>query len=539
VGNLLDKHGKPISRANNRILASGYSYAGASLTKPVYKGWDWTGGSPDDDIIANLPIIRQRSRQLTMESPVINGLYKTLTTNVVGDGLRPEPTPDAEYFGWSPEYTKKWKSNVLRVIEPFMESTACDAYYRDNFYELTKLAFRAQLESGDCFVTMPRFERRNAPFNLKIQVIEADCCADPEGIERFEHEQLGNDIYGGVEISQWGNVVGYWFYTGHPLARRKPHSFNYNDKRYPRWIFIPAYGAETGLPNVLHLMESERPGQRRGIPLVAPVIEVALTLDRYMKAEAIAAQIQSLFTLMVKTENPEAMAGELESAGVGESRDKYYDENELGLGSGLIQFLRPGDDVTPVNPTRPTTSFEPFTKAQLQLMGPAVTLPYELLTQLYQASFSASEAANNVARGNFRARRACLVRDFCQPVYQAMFDEAVLRGMIEAPGYFDDPFLRKMYTRAKWNGPGMPHIDLGKSATNYEKLVGLGFTTASEATSELTGGNYYENVQERGREIAAAKDAGMPIAAAEVMTSTGKAVENAGTANPVQLVQQV
>jgi lambda family phage portal protein len=538
-GVLLDKNGKPFPQSNsriNKIFASGYSYAGASLTKPVFKGWNWTGGSPDDDIVANLPIMRQRSRQLTMESAVINGIYKTLTTNVVGDGLRPEPTPDAEYFGWSPEYTKKWKANVLRVIEPFLESTACDVYHRDNFYELTRLAFRAELESGDCFVTMPRFERRDSPFDLKIQVIEADCCGNPDGIEQLEHERLGNDIYGGVEISQWGNVVGYWFFTGHPLARRRPHGFNYNEKKYPRWIFIPAYGAETGLPNVLHLMESERPGQRRGIPLIAPVIESALTLDRYMKAEAIAAQIQAFFTLMIKTENPDAMVGELDPA---ESRDKYYDENEIGLGSGNIQFLRPGDDIVPVNPSRPTTSFEPFIKAQLQIMGPAVTLPYELLTQLYQASFSAAEAANNVARSNFRMRRACLVRDFCHPVYQALFDEAVLRGWIEAPGYFDDMFIRHLYTKAKWNGPGMPHIDLGKSAGDYEKLTALGYTTASEATSELTGGNYYENIQERGREITAAKDAGMPIAAAEAMTGTGKAVENAGTANPVQLVQQV
>jgi capsid protein len=75
----------------------------------------------------------------------------------------------------------------------------------------------------------------------------------------------------------------------------------------------------------------------------------------------------------------------------------------------------------------------------------------------------------------------------------------------------------------------MLHIDVGKSADNYEKLTRLGFGTASEATSELTGGNYYENIQERGREIAAAKAAGLPVAAAEAMTQTGKSVENAGT----------
>jgi len=524
---LLDEYGNPIAKKSNKILASGYSHSAASLTKPVFKGWNWTGGSPDDDIVANLPIIRQRSRQLTMESPIIAGLYKTLTTNVVGDGLRPEPMPDAEFLGMSGDDVKKWKASVMRLWETFAESTACDVYHRDNFYELTRLVFRAQQESGDVFVTMPRFERRNAPFNLKIQVIEADCCADPDAVERIEHEREGNDIYGGVEISQWGNIVGYWFFTGHPLAKRRPHTFRYNEVIYPRWIFIPAYGAETGLPNVLHLMETQRPGQRRGIPLIAPVVELALTLDRYMKAEAIAAQIQALFTLVITSENPDGMAGELEDMAGDEGRKATDDRDDLiALGNGIVQYARPGEEVNSVNPSRPTTSFEPFVKANLMLMGPSVELPYELLVQLYQASFSASQAANNVARSNFKAKRAGLVNDYCQPVYENLMDEAVMRGWIEAPGYFDNPIMRRAYTRAKWNGPGMPHIDLGKSGDNYEHLVRLAFATASEATSELTGGNYYENIQERGREIAAAKAAGIPDAAAEAMTQTGKSIES-------------
>ena len=532
-------HAKPILKNNNnRILASGYSHSAASLTKPVFKGWNWTGGSPDDDIVANLPIIRQRSRQLTMDAPIISGLYKTLTTNTVGDGLRPEPTPDADFLGMSPDDVKNWKAHVLRLWQTFAESTACDVYHRDNFYELTRLAFRSQLESGDCFITMPRFERRNTPFLLKVQVIEADCCSDPDAVERIEHERQGNDIYGGVEISKWGNVVGYWFYTGHPLAKRRPHTYRYNDINYPRWIFIPAYGAETGLPNVLHLMESERPGQRRGIPIIAPVVELALTLDRYIKAEAIAAQIQALFTLVITSENPAVAAGEMENLGGDEGKQITDDDDSLiALGPGIVQYARPNEKATPVDPSRPTTSFEPFVKACIQMIGPSVGVPYELLVQLYQASFSASEAANNVARSNFKIKRSGLVNDFCQPIYAAFMDECVIRGWIEAPGYFDNEITRRAYTRAKWNGPGMLHIDVGKSADNYEKLTRLGFGTASEATSELTGGNYYENIQERGREISAAKAAGLPAAAAEAMTQTGKAVENAGAAAQQGAVQ--
>jgi lambda family phage portal protein len=524
---LLDQYGNPFSKTGNKFLASGYSHSAASLTKPVFKGWNWTGGSPDDDIVANLPIIRQRSRQLTMEAPIIAGLYKTLTIHTVGDGLRPEPTPDADFLGMSEEDVKNWKSSVLRLWETFAESTACDVYHRDNFYELTRLAFRAQQEAGDVFITMPRFERRNAPFALKIQVIEADCCADPDAVERIEHDRQGNDIYGGVEISQWGNVVGYWFYTGHPLAKRRPHTFKYNDTRYPRWIYIPAYGAETGLPNVLHLMESERPGQRRGIPIIAPVVELALTLDRYIKAEAVAAQIQALFTLVITSENPDALVGEMEGLEGDEGQTLTDgDDNLIALGNGIVQYARPGEKVEPVNPSRPTTSFEPFIKSILQMIGPSVGVPYELLVQLYQASFSASQAANNVARSGFKVKRSGLANDFCQPVYEAFMDEAVIRGWINAPGYFDDVVTKRAYTRAKWNGPGMPHIDLGKSAENYKMLVEQGYATASEATTELTGGNYYENIQERGREIAAAKAAGLPAAVAQAKTQTAGAIES-------------
>ena len=107
---LLDEYGTPILKTSNRILASGYSHSAASLTKPVFKGWEWNGGSPDDDIVANLPIIRQRSRQLTMDAPIIAGLYRTMTTHVVGDGLKPEPTPDAEFLGMDESDIKKFKA---------------------------------------------------------------------------------------------------------------------------------------------------------------------------------------------------------------------------------------------------------------------------------------------------------------------------------------------------------------------------------------------------------------------------------------------
>ena len=527
---LLDSKGKPILRIQkNSILASGYGSAAASLTRPVYKGWEWQGADPDSDIVQHLPIIRQRSRQLSMEAPIVAGLYKTLTTNVVGDGLRPEPVPDIDFLKINPDAAKLWKSEVLRYWETFAESPNCDCARRDNFYELTRLVFRSQNESGDAFVTMPRFDRRNAPFSLKIQVIEADCVATPEGQERLEHEMLGNDVLGGVEISEWGHVVGYWFYTGPHKNASYRRSWHANTANRPRWIFIPAYGAETGLPNVLHLTETLRPGQRRGIPLIAPIIELCLTLDRYLKAETIAAQIQALFTLVVTSENPDGMAGEIDKL---DTDDVTGDDDTLiALGNGIVQYARPGEKVEAVNPSRPTTSFAPFVENVIQLMGPTTGMPYELLMQKFQSSYSASRAAMNMASTQFKVLRSGLINDFCQPIYEAFMDEAVARGWIYAPGYFDSPIIRRAYTRAKWNGPGLPQVDMLKEVQAWEKQVSLGFATAGQATSELNGGDFMENLSIRSREIEAAIAAGLSKAAATGMTASASAMATVGNAN--------
>ena len=411
---MLDYQGNPIPKSQaNRILASGYSNGGASLTKTAFMGWNWEGADPDSDIVQHLSILRQRSRQLSMDAPIIAGLYRTLTTNVIGDGLRPEPTPDAEYLGMTAEGVKQFKDQVLRLWESFAENpTNCDCYRRDNFYELTRLAFRSQLESGDCFITMPLIERRNSQFLRKIQVVEADCVDTPEGQERVQHEMLGNDVLGGVEISEWGHVVGYWFYTGPHKNATYRRSWNTRTARRPRWIFVSAYGAETGQPNVLHLMETMRPGQRRGIPLVASTIELALTLDRYMKAEATAAQIQAFLALIITSQNPDVEAGAMRE--VTDQSATGGDDSLIALGPGIIHHTRPGESVVPVIPTRPSTSFEPFINSVIQQMGPATGMPYEMMVQKFQSSYSASMGAMNMARG-------ICVYDKSQAVFTSFF----------------------------------------------------------------------------------------------------------------------
>lgn len=53
----------------------------------------------------------------------------------------------------------------------------------------------------------------------------------------------------------------------------------------------------------------------------------------------------------------------------------------------------------------------------------------------------------------FKMRRTWLSNDFCQPIYEEWLSEAVAKGRVIAPEFFEDPIIRKAYSGAEWNGP--------------------------------------------------------------------------------------
>ena len=110
------------------------------------------------------------------------------------------------------------------------------------------------------------------------------------------NDRNGNQIFSGVEIDKSGATVAYW------VCNQYSYAMNGYTYTTPEWKRIPAWGAITGRPNILHLFEAERAEQRRGVPLLAPVIEDLQQLKRYEEAELMAAVISSCFTVFVTTE---------------------------------------------------------------------------------------------------------------------------------------------------------------------------------------------------------------------------------------------
>lgn len=102
------------------------------------------------------------------------------------------------------------------------------------------------------------------------------------------------------------------------------------------------------------------------------------------------------------------------------------------------------------------------------------------------------------ARGDTgKMQRDWFTDDFCQPIYEEWFAEAVARGRIAAPGFFADPAIRKAYTACAWNGPARTNLNPVQEVDAAVKRVDAGFSTAQEETATMTGGDYNRNIRQR------------------------------------------
>lgn len=465
------------------LNGSGYGYGnyGANSNRKQQKGWFWHSRSPKEDMDDNHDELMQKCRDTYYGAPIATSALKTTRTNVVGSGLKARPNIDAEFLGLSEEEAANWERNTIREWNLWADSTSCDLERLNNFYELQQLAFLSWIMNGDVFALLPFNKRPNMPYDLRIQLVEADRVCNPMSYT-FDTDK----VVEGVERNEQGEIVAYHICNVHPKG------FYTKDKT---WKKVLAYGSKTGRRNVLHCMMQERIGQNRGVPLLAPVIEAIKQLGRYTDAELMAAVVSGMFAVFIETPTPENKIGEL-----GSESDEEDEINEMSLAPGAILALNEGERANIANPGRPNTAFDGFVSSLCRQIGSAIEIPPELLLKQFTNNYSASRGALLEAWKTFRMYRAWLSNDFCQPVYEEWLAEGVAKGRIHAPGFFQNPMIRKAYSSCAWSGPSAGQLDPVKEANAAKIRVEEGFSTRQQETIEMNGGDFFENNRQRIRE---------------------------------------
>lgn len=424
-----------------------------------------------------------------MAAPIATAALKRQRTNVVGSGLKLKSTINREALGLTPEAAESWQKKVEAEFALWADSRdACDATGVNDFYGMQQLVMLSYPMSGDVFALVKRYAATAPyPYTLRLHIIEADRVRTPSAdsglLLTTGTAENGNTIYDGVEVDSSGRVVAYY------IANTYLYQSTVTPTKFQR---VEAYGKRTGLPNILQVMDSERPDQYRGVPYLAQVLEPLLQMRRYTEAEITAALVQSFQTGFVTT-NTGTDDMPFNEVG-GSDGEVSKDPNEYEMGPGTINIMEPGEDIKFNQPTHPNTGFDAFMRAMAEQVGAALEIPADLLLMSFNSSYSASRAALLEAWKAFRMRREWLVKDFCRPVYELWLTEAVATGRISAPGFLTDPIIRQAYLQSEWIGPSQGQLDPTKEVAAAVTAIENGLSTREAEAIKLNGSQYSANV---------------------------------------------
>ena len=490
----------PSGREQIKSPKMSYGSHGASQTLNALIGWIVKEGNAEDNIDLYSSTLRQRARDLYTGGGLARSGPQTLTTSVVGWGIKPRPKIDGDFLGMTDEAREEAERTILREFRLWSENAMCDAERRQNFYGLQQLAFLSMLMSGDVFALFGMKENRRTPYQTTIRLLEADRISTPDTYESESMEtDSGGRIIDGVEIDKEGAVIRYHVASRSPIAE--------NDSSDLEWTAIEAFGSDTGYPNILHIMTHERPEQRRGIPFVAAEIVALKQFDRYMNAELAANVVSAMLTAFITSDEDNGKFG-IEDA-VNDDDKVTDDDLSIELAPGAVYDLPRGKHIETINPLRSNSQFESFVNTCIMTIASSMGIPKEVLVKKYETNYTAARAALLDFWRTVRVYRTRFNSSFNQPIYEQWLSEAVATGRIEAPGFFDDPAVRQAWCGCEWTGASMGHVDPLKEVNAAATRIANNITTQEQEAAEYNGNDWAANIRQRKREVAVTREMGL------------------------------
>lgn len=328
------------------------------------------GGDADAVALGQRRMIALGTRDLVRNNALAARAVDVLVNAIVGTGI--EPKLDSDDAGLRADWAR-----VLRHLD----SVAMDADGRSTLAAIQRAAVRAMVIDGDALIVWPK-DTRNW---FQVRVLEAD----------YLDERLvgplagtGNVIHEGIEYTAAGRVDAYHLFEDHPGS--------------PIWQPLRDRMTSTRVDasRVVHLFRQDRPGQRRGVSWLAPVIEDLVALADNDEAQLVRQKIAACFAAFWRTEKtPEA-------AGI-----------PARLAPGLIQQIGADDEITFGNPPD-VTGYDDFARVHLRRIAAGVGATYESLTgDLTGVNFSSARVGRIEMALNIEAWQWTLVMPrLCAPL---------------------------------------------------------------------------------------------------------------------------
>lgn len=483
-------------------------------TKRTYDGFkgaatsrlmsDWTTSvlHVDQQLRQDLRKLKARCRDLTRNSYLGKRFIMLAQANIVGSKgiqLNMNVIEDVIEKGKPVERPDVLANDKIELAwEAWAKQPTTDSTL--TLQELQALVVSDWKTDGEALVRI--VENFKNPFRFALQPIDTDLLDVSYNRMRTEAQngrRAINEIRMGVEFDEWGRRVGYWLKK--PSASYTYGIINLGEYAGER-DFIPA-------KDVLHIFKRQQPGQTRGVPAMAPVLEPMRMLEGYQAAELIAARVGASKMGFFKTPSGSEYSGTPASA----TSDSVITEVE----PGAFEELPQGWEFQGFDPQHPSTAYPAFVKAMLKAVASGLGVSYTgLASDLEGVNYSSIRAGVLEEREQWKMDQELIISQFMRPVFERWLEVQLLAQTIKLPASRFDKFNKPRFIPRRW-----PWVDPTKDVQAATMALDKGLDSRSNILAE-TGKDFYQILQDRERERQLMEAVGINFDAAPVKPSDPK-----------------
>lgn len=447
----------------------------SSISPRVFKGWDSMSHSIDYYLKDDLTRLRARSRALVRKNTYGKRFVDIMKSNIVGpDGVK----VNAQKVDTRGKPDKRSNAAVEKAWSDWCQNHA-DFFGKASFCELQNMSIACAAQDGEFL-----FEKvQSGKYGFQLKAIDAEL------LDTDKHEQTkSGEIRMGVEYSQSGQVVRYWF-------RERNHNGDYHSGK--------SYSIKAG--RVIHCFVPLYPDQSRGIPWTHAALEATKHLEKYQEGAIVNARASANTFNVITSKAGEEYTGDEDGSSIAEG--VTLDNIEAGTTVSLGE----GQEVQNIDPNYPHQMFDAFVKSNLRSIASGLGISYHSLSNdLEGVNYSSIRAGVLEDRELFKSYQNWLIRCFIRPVFEEWVDMAHMSGQILLSGGNTVSDSPSKYKAASYQPRRWAWVDPQKDMDSNEKAVQMGLKSRSQIMREQ--GDDPETVwPEIARENERLKSLGIPV----------------------------
>ena len=399
--------------------------------------------------------LRRACQDLERNSSIGRIVIRRAQDLIVGDG--PVVTATTQDPEWNAVADRMW-NRWADLEDPGMVGW-CDVTRRRSLAQILAGIVSAWTTDGDQLIVLTR--------GGELQVVESELVVTPGmyGASSVVN-RAGTRTVDGVTMTPAGAPITY--HVG----------------RWDQWGRLDA-SAPTPVKaeNAMLVCNpiGERTGRTRGEPALQAVLRRIERLDAYEEKVAVAAEIATLFSAIVRTKDPAATQSMFEAGAEQPEKANANAPNVMDMEAGTINFLDNADDVTALKPEFPTTNFRDYVLYHIMVIGAELGLP--LVASLFDAStlsWSNIKALLNMSYRSLEPSQALLAR-VVRWVRRWKIEEWMNSGLLPS---------RDDYDACSIVFPRAPVVDFKSEVEGYSLAVEKGAMTRDQMCQALGSGRF-------------------------------------------------